>query len=65
MKQIFDFLAYPGFFEIFGLKILKNREIRIFGSAKIPKTSKSQKSVSYRFFVSVLPITRPKMATIE
>ena len=64
-KQIFDFLTFSGFFGIFCLKILKNPEIWIFRSAKIPKISKSQKSVSYRFFVSILPITWPKMAKIE
>ena len=45
--------------------ILKNLEIGIFRSAKILKISKSQKSVSYGFFVSILPITWPKIAKNE
>ena len=63
-KQIFVFLTFSGFFGILSPKILKKPEIGIFRSAKIRKISKSQKSVSYRFFVSVLPITWPKMAKI-
>ena len=64
-KQIFHFLTFSGFIGIFCPKILKNLEFGIFWLAKIPKISKSQKSVSYRFFVSILPITWPKLAKIE
>ena len=64
-KQIFDFLTFSGFFGILSPKILKNPKIGIFRVAKIPKFSKSQKFVSYRFCLSVLPITWPKMAKIE